>query len=111
MMARIFSLLAFGECDARGLLDQHHVGRSRRPHRDVAVLDHRHHGQKTDCGALQVTKEKALAIFASGAIGALTLTFSDSFWFTAVEAEVYVTSLLMTAFVFLGHPEVGGRGP
>jgi hypothetical protein len=56
--------------------------------------------KKLVVGATQVTKEKALAIFGSAAIGALTLTFSDSFWFTAVEAEVYVTSLLMTAFVF-----------
>ncbi len=47
-----------------------------------------------------ITKAKAFAIFGSGMVGALTLTFSDSFWFTAVEAEVYVTSAFLTAFVF-----------
>ncbi|MFO8067990.1 MAG: DUF2723 domain-containing protein [Bacteroidales bacterium] len=48
----------------------------------------------------EVTKTKAIAIFGAGLVGALTLTFSDSFWFTAVEAEVYVTSVFLTALVF-----------
>jgi len=43
---------------------------------------------------------QVFAVFGSGLVGALTLTFSDSFWFTAVEAEVYVTSAFLTAFVF-----------
>ncbi len=47
-----------------------------------------------------ITTNKAVAIFGAGLVGALTLTFSDSFWFTAVEAEVYVTSAFLTAFVF-----------
>ncbi len=56
--------------------------------------------KKLIVGATQLTKEKSIAIFGAGLVGALTLTFSDSFWFTAVEAEVYVTSLFLTAFVF-----------
>ncbi len=48
----------------------------------------------------ELTKAQVFAIFGSGLTGALTLTFSDSFWFTAVEAEVYVTSAFLTAFVF-----------
>ncbi len=39
-------------------------------------------------------------IIASGIIGALTCTFSDTFWFSAVEGEVYATSSLFTALVF-----------
>ena len=39
-------------------------------------------------------------IIGSGLIGALTCTFSDTFWFSAVEGEVYATSALFTAMVF-----------
>ncbi|MEZ4805085.1 MAG: DUF2723 domain-containing protein [Bacteroidia bacterium] len=41
-----------------------------------------------------------IAIFASGVIAALALTFSDSFWFSAVEAEVYAMSSFFTALTF-----------
>lgn len=43
---------------------------------------------------------KAVAVLASGAIGALAYAFSDTFWFSAVEGEVYATSSLFTAAVF-----------
>ncbi len=43
---------------------------------------------------------QSIAIVGSGLIGALAYTFSDSFWFSAVEGEVYATSSLITAFVF-----------
>lgn len=42
----------------------------------------------------------AVAIFSSGVVGALAYTFSDTFWFSAVEGEVYATSSLFTALVF-----------
>ncbi|MBP3269347.1 MAG: DUF2723 domain-containing protein, partial [Bacteroidales bacterium] len=41
----------------------------------------------------------AIAIFGSGAVGALAYTFSDTFWFSAVEGEVYAMSSLFTAIV------------
>nr|MBS9768681.1 DUF2723 domain-containing protein [Flavobacteriaceae bacterium] len=41
-----------------------------------------------------------IAVIGAGAVGALAFTFSDSFWFSAVEAEVYAMSSLFTAFVF-----------
>lgn len=40
------------------------------------------------------------AIIGSGMVGALAYTFSDSFWFSAVEGEVYAMSSFFTAFVF-----------
>ena len=43
---------------------------------------------------------KAISIFGSGAVGALAYTFSDTFWFSAVEGEVYAMSSLVTALVF-----------
>ena len=41
----------------------------------------------------------AIAIFGSGAVGALAYCFSDTFWFSAVEGEVYAMSSLFTALV------------
>jgi hypothetical protein len=40
-----------------------------------------------------------VTILGAGAISALAYTYSDTFWFSAVEAEVYATSSLLTAFV------------
>ena len=40
------------------------------------------------------------AVMAAGVVGALAYTFSDSFWFSAVEGEVYASSSLFTALVF-----------
>lgn len=41
-----------------------------------------------------------ILIIAAAALGALAYTFSDTFWFSAVEGEVYATSSLFTALVF-----------
>ena len=43
---------------------------------------------------------KMFAILGAGSIGALAYTFSDSFWFSAVEGEVYAMSSFFTAIVF-----------
>lgn len=45
---------------------------------------------------------KTLLLMGAGMIGALAYTFSDSFWFSAVEAEVYAMSSFFTAFVIWG---------
>jgi len=49
---------------------------------------------------LAMTQARMIAIFGSGVVGALALTFSDSFWFSAVEGEVYAMSSLFTAMTF-----------
>ncbi|MCL1867942.1 MAG: DUF2723 domain-containing protein, partial [Paludibacter sp.] len=46
------------------------------------------------------TTTNIIAIIGSGLVGALAYTFSDSFWFSAVESEVYALSSLFTAVVF-----------
>ena len=43
-----------------------------------------------------------ILVISSGIVGSLSYTFSDSFWFSAVEAEVYAMSSFFTAFVFWG---------
>ena len=43
---------------------------------------------------------QSIAIFGAGAVGALAYCFSDTFWFSAVEGEVYAMSSLFTALVF-----------
>ena len=48
----------------------------------------------------ELTLGKFIAIEASGLVGALIYTFSDTFWFSAVEGEVYAYSSAFTAIVF-----------
>ena len=47
-----------------------------------------------------LTKAAAVGIFGAGIVGAFAFCFSDTFWFSAVEAEVYAMSSLFTAIVF-----------
>ena len=48
----------------------------------------------------ELTTAKLIAIEAAGMVGALIYTFSDTFWFSAVEGEVYAYSSAFTAVVF-----------
>lgn len=47
-----------------------------------------------------LSKGDIIAVLGSGFIGAMAYTFSDSFWFSAVEGEVYAMSSLFTAIIF-----------
>lgn len=48
----------------------------------------------------EITTGNIIAIIGAGVVGALAYTFSDSFWFSAVEGEVYASSSFFTAIVF-----------
>lgn len=48
----------------------------------------------------EMTMGQMIAIIGSGLVGALTYTFTDTFWFSAVEGEVYAYSSMFTALVF-----------
>jgi hypothetical protein len=48
----------------------------------------------------ELTNDKIIGIMSAGVIGALAYTFSDSFWYSAVEGEVYALSSFFTAVVF-----------
>ena len=50
----------------------------------------------------EITDEKTWLLMGAGIVGSLAYTFSDSFWFSAVEAEVYAMSSFFTAFVVWG---------
>ena len=47
----------------------------------------------------QLTTASAVAVLGAGAVGALAYTFTDTFWFSAVEGEVYALSSMFTALV------------
>ncbi|TPN85435.1 glycosyltransferase family 117 protein [Aquimarina algicola] len=49
------------------------------------------------------TKQESIIIFASGIVGSLSFAFTDSFWFNAVEAEVYaMATCLLALLLYLG---------
>ena len=51
-------------------------------------------------GKRELTLARTIMVMGCGVVGALAYTFSDTFWFSAVEGEVYASSSLFTAFVF-----------
>lgn len=60
-----------------------------------------HFGRKiVTKGGAELTNEKIFGVMAAGVVGALAYTFSDSFWYSAVEGEVYAMSSFFTAIVF-----------
>ena len=61
--------------------------------RKIVAPEGNHKGEGINLGQM-------IIIMGSGLVGALAYTFSDTFWFSAVEAEVYASSSLMTALVF-----------
>ncbi|MFN5932065.1 MAG: DUF2723 domain-containing protein [Sphingobacteriales bacterium] len=48
----------------------------------------------------ELNSDQIFSVMAAGVVGALAYTFSDSFWFSAVEGEVYALSSFFTALVF-----------
>ncbi|WP_373019312.1 DUF2723 domain-containing protein, partial [Muriicola sp.] len=59
--------------------------------------------RKLIAGSGTLSNPQAIAILGSGLVGSLALTFSDSFWFNAVETEVYaMASLIMALLLWLG---------
>lgn len=54
--------------------------------------------EKENAGILTTTQ--IITIISAGIVGALAYTFSDSFWYSAVESEVYASSSFFTAVVF-----------
>ncbi|MBT6014193.1 MAG: DUF2723 domain-containing protein [Flavobacteriales bacterium] len=57
-------------------------------------------GRKIYFKGKDIPQSKMFAILGAGIVGALAYTFSDSFWFSAVEGEVYAMSSFFTAITF-----------
>ncbi len=59
--------------------------------------------RKLISSAGELSNSKAIAVLGSGIVGSLAFTFSDSFWFNAVETEVYaMASFIMALLLWLG---------
>ena len=59
-----------------------------------------HMARRMLSGRGELSDGQLIAVLGSGLVGALAYTFSDTFWFSAVEGEVYALSSLFTAVVF-----------
>src|SRR5690554_556538 len=59
-----------------------------------------HLALKLIANAEKVTRGNIVSVMAAGIVGSLAYTFSDTFWFSAVEGEVYAFSSMLTAIVF-----------
>jgi hypothetical protein len=58
------------------------------------------HSNVTGGSTNQINKSDAIVILGSSFVGALAFTYSDSFWFNAVEAEVYAMATLLISLLF-----------
>ena len=56
-----------------------------------------------------ITKTDSIKILSGSTLAALSFTFSDSFWFNAVEAEVYAMATCIMALLFLAWIQMGRR--
>ncbi|MBE0650089.1 MAG: DUF2723 domain-containing protein [Bacteroidales bacterium] len=63
----------------------------------ITILARKIYGKKMED---EFSKGQLWAIIGAGLVGSLAFTFSDSFWFSAVEAEVYASSIFITALTF-----------
>ncbi len=68
--------------------------------RRLVVPEFRRPGGSARLEPVSLTMGQSIAIFGAAVVGSLVYTFSDTFWFSAVEAEVYAFSSLFTAVVF-----------
>lgn len=59
-----------------------------------------HFAKRLVPGDASYSTANLISIIGAGVVGALAYTFSDTFWFSAVEGEVYATSSFFTALVF-----------
>ncbi|MBN3036517.1 MAG: DUF2723 domain-containing protein [Bacteroidales bacterium] len=100
MLGRLFSLFAFGDVTNVALMVNIMSALSSSFTILFLFWSITHLARRVAIGHGDFTPGKVYAVMGSGLVGALAYTFSDSFWFSAVEGEVYAMSSLFTALVF-----------
>jgi len=100
MLGRFFTLFAFGDVSSVALMVNIMSGLSSSFTILFLFWSLTMLAKKLALKSGEMTDGKMYAIFGSAAVGALAYTFSDSFWFSAVEGEVYAMSSFFTALVF-----------
>ena len=100
MIGRVFSLLAFGDVSKVALMINIMSALSSSITIMFLFWTITYLAKKIVVSNSKMTEGKVYAVFGSGIVGALAYTFSDSFWFSAVEGEVYAMSSAFTAIVF-----------
>lgn len=99
MLARIFAMMAGDQLDKIAMMVNSMSALSSAATILFLFWSITHIGRKFFTDSVESVKDTVVVI-ASGVVGALAFTFSDSFWFSAVEGEVYALSSLFTAVVF-----------
>ncbi len=105
MIARIFTLFAFGDLSQVAMMVNIMSALSSAftilfLFWSITLLARKYFLTTYKISESELNLTQVIVIIGSGVVGALTYTFSDSFWFSAVEGEVYAMSSLFTAAVF-----------
>ncbi|MBN2172753.1 MAG: DUF2723 domain-containing protein [Bacteroidales bacterium] len=100
MIGRFFSLFAFGDTSKVALMVNIMSALSSSFTILFLFWTITHFARKIVLKNSELAVGQTYAIIGSGMVGALAFTFSDSFWFSAVEGEVYAMSSFFTAVVF-----------
>ena len=100
ILGRIFSLFTFGDTSNVALMVNFMSGLVSALTIMFLFWTITHLAKKLVKADEELTTGQIAVIFGSGLVGALAYTFSDSFWFSAVEGEVYAMSSFFTAVVF-----------
>ncbi|RLD55657.1 MAG: hypothetical protein DRJ05_12605, partial [Bacteroidetes bacterium] len=100
LLGRFFSLFAFGDVSKVALMINIMSALSSSFTILFLFWTITHLARKITLNDGEMTEAKTYAVLGSGIVGALAYTFSDSFWFSAAEGEVYAMSSLFTAIVF-----------
>jgi hypothetical protein len=100
LVGRFFSLFAFGDTSKVALMVNIMSALSSSFTILFLFWTITHFARKIVVTGGEMTEGKNYAIIGSGVVGALAYTFTDSFWFSAVEGEVYAMSSFFTALVF-----------